>query len=63
MPRNQESSLINERAPDPLVIENQNPQALATELSLRMERVASAINALDSAQHVTQDSLQLEVSV
>jgi hypothetical protein len=63
MQRNQKSSRDKEISGDQLVIKNQSPQAIATELSLRMERVALAISALDNAQRVTQDSLQREVSV
>lgn len=63
MNRNLQSSNLDERSSEGLVIVAQNPQSIATELSLRMERVTSAVKALDSAQRITQDSLQLEVSV
>jgi hypothetical protein len=44
-------------------IEKQNPRSVATELELRMASVAHAIDSLEAAQHITQDRLQLEVSV
>lgn len=46
-----------------VVINIQDPRAIETQLRLSMESVASVLQQLDDAQHITQDRLQLEVSV
>jgi hypothetical protein len=46
-----------------VVIQDQTARTIETELSLRMESVMSAISSLEEAQRITEDRLQLQVSV
>jgi hypothetical protein len=63
MEKNERALQQGDGSGEDLVIRGQSARSIETELSLRLERVASAIHSLDEAQHVTQDNLQLEVSV
>jgi hypothetical protein len=44
-------------------IETQSPRAIQAELVLRMDGVIHSIQSLERAQQITQECLQLEVSV
>jgi len=46
-----------------VTVQRQTAQSIETELSLKRPEVVGAIRSLEDAQRVTQDRLQLDVSV
>lgn len=61
---NNKSQSSQEQTEMPVVkIEEQSARSIETELALKMDGINHAINSIDEAQHITQDRLQLEVSV